>query len=107
MKRIRIVPVFWPAILTLTLFLASCATVPETGRHQLRLVSAGEEMPLGLTSFDKMKQEVPISIDPESNPLVQRGGKRIAAVASPDLPGAQWEFEVFHSPEANALCLPG
>src|SRR5437667_2153490 len=107
MKRIRIVPLFWPGIAALALILASCATVPETGRHQLRLVSAGEEMQLGLTSFDKMKQEVPISRDPEANALVQRVGKRIAAVAAPDLPGAQWEFVVFDSPEANAFCLPG
>ena len=31
--------------------------------------------------------------------------KRIAAVAT--LPGAQWEFVVFESKEANAFCLPG
>ena len=31
----------------------------------------------------------------------------IAAVASPDLPNAQWEFVVFDSKEANAFCLPG
>ena len=37
--------------------------------------------------------------------MVQRVGRRIAAVA--ELPGANWEFVVFDSKEANAFCLPG
>jgi predicted Zn-dependent protease len=52
-----------------------------------------------------MKKEVPISKDPAANALVQKVGKRIAAVAP--LQGAQWEFVVFESKEANAFCLPG
>lgn len=82
-----------------------CATVGETNRKQLMLVSQDQEMQLGLSSFNQMKQEVPISRDPQANALVQRVGKRIAAVAN--LPNAQWEFVVFESPEANAFCLPG
>ena len=94
----------WAAIL-LAIILTGCGTVPETGRRQLSLISASQEMQLGLTSFQKMKQEVPISKDPAANALVQKVGKRIAAVA--DLPNAQWEFVVFESKEANAFCLPG
>jgi metalloendopeptidase OMA1, mitochondrial len=90
-----------------SLVLTGCATVPVTGRSQLRMVSADQEMQLGLTSFDKMKQDVPISQDPAANATVQRVGKRIAAAAGPDLPNAQWEFVVFDSKEANAFCLPG
>jgi predicted Zn-dependent protease len=85
--------------------LAGCATVPETGRRQLNFIPPGEEMQLGLSSFEEMKQEVPISNDPAANALVQKVGKRIAAVAP--LPNAQWEFVVFESKEANAFCLPG
>jgi len=87
--------------------LAACTTAPVTGRKQLSLVSADQETQLGLSEFDKMKKETPISNDPQSNALVQKVGKRIAAVASKDLPGAQWEFVVFESKEANAFCLPG
>ena len=64
-------------------------------------------MQLGLTSFDQLKKETPISRDPAANALVQKVGKRLAAVASKDLPNAQWEFVVFDSKEANAFCLPG
>ena len=84
---------------------AGCSTVPETGRSQMNLFSSEQEMQLGLTEFDKMKKEVPISKDPAANAMVQRVGKRIAAVAQ--LTGAQWEFVVFESKEANAFCLPG
>ena len=87
--------------------LSGCSTVPVTGRSQLNLVSPNEEMKLGLTSFEQLKKETPVSKDAAANELVQRVGKRIAAVASKDLPDAQWEFVVFDSKEANAFCLPG
>jgi predicted Zn-dependent protease len=87
--------------------LAGCSTVPVTGRSQLKLVSAGQESQLGLTSFDQLKKDTPINHDPALNEMVQRVGKRIAAVAGKDMPDAQWEFVVFQSDEANAFCLPG
>jgi predicted Zn-dependent protease len=103
MKSFRLIS----SLITLSIALLSigCSTVPETGRRQLSLVSASEETQLGITSFNQMKQETPISKDPEVNALLQKVGKRIAAVAP--LPNAQWEFVVFESKEANAFCLPG
>jgi len=100
----RLVFIGWILLLAPLLF-SGCTTVPETGRKQLNVMSPSEEMQLGLTSFDQMKKEVPISKDAAANALVQKVGKRIAAVAQ--LPGAQWEFVVFESKEANAFCLPG
>ena len=94
--------VAFPAVLG-----SGCSTVPVTGRSQLSLISAGEEMQLGLTSFNQLKKETPISKDVAANALMQKVGKRIAAVAGPDMPNAQWEFVVFESKEANAFCLPG
>jgi predicted Zn-dependent protease len=84
-----------------------CSTVPVTGRRQLNVVSSGEETQLGLNAFDQMKTNTPISHDQAANEMVQRVGKRIAAIAGKDLPNAQWEFVVFESKEANAFCLPG
>ena len=71
------------------------------------MVSADQEMQLGLTSFDQLKQQTPISHDPAAAAMVERVGRRIAAVAGKDLPDAKWEFVVFESKEANAFCLPG
>ena len=87
--------------------LTGCTTVPVTGRSQLNIMSSGEEMQLGLTSFNELKKQTPVSRDAAVNALVQRVGKRIAAVAGPDMPNAQWEFVVFESKEVNAFCLPG
>jgi predicted Zn-dependent protease len=95
------------ALAVLLAFTSGCDTVPVTGRKQLNLISSGQEMQLGLTSFDQLKKTTPISHDPAANALVQKVGKRIAAVATPDMPNAQWEFVVFDSKEANAFCLPG
>ena len=101
---------FPSAVLLLVLLglAGGCSTVPVTGRTQFTgLVSPSQEMQLGLTSFDELKKTTPISHDPAANALVQKVGKRIAAVASADMPNAQWEFVVFDSKEANAFCLPG
>jgi metalloendopeptidase OMA1, mitochondrial len=94
------------SLLALLALLTACATVPETGRSQLLLVSSSQETQLGLTEFDKLKQSTPISKDAKVNEMVRRVGQRIAAVAP--LPNAQWEFVVFDDPKtANAFCLPG
>jgi metalloendopeptidase OMA1, mitochondrial len=95
-----------PLLLFLMLALMpGCVTNPETGRHQLMLISGSEEAQLGISSFEEMKKEVPISKDPEANAMLRRVGQRIKSVV--DLPNAQWEFVVFESKQANAFCLPG
>src|SRR5437016_5778909 len=103
-KRRNVIRGFLSLLLAI-FFGAGCATVTETRRKQFNIVSPQEEMTLGLSSFTQMKKEVPISKDPAANALLQKVGQRISAVA--DLPGAQWEFVVFESKEANAFCLPG
>ena len=95
-----------PFIWALVIPICSCTTVPETGRSQLRLISAEQEIKLGLTEFDKLKQSTPISQDASQREMLRRVGRRIAAVV--ELPGAQWEFVLFDDDEtANAFCLPG
>lgn len=94
-------------LLGLVLLLAACATVPITGRKQLNFIPAGQELQLGLASFEQIKKEVPVSQNRAANELVQKVGHRIAAAASNDLPAAKWEFVVFENPEPNAFALPG
>lgn len=97
----------WLPVVLGGLVLSGCSTVPVTGRTQFNILSPQQEMELGLSAFDQMKKQVPLCKDPQINALVTKVGKRIAAVAQADLPGAQWEFVVFESKEANAFCLPG
>lgn len=108
MKRMRIG--CWLAGWALAGLLAlgsGCTTVPVTGRTQLNLLPPGQELQLGLSAFNELKKSTPVSKDAAANALLQKVGKRIAAVASADLPDAQWEFVLFESKEANAFCLPG
>lgn len=95
----------WMVPVLAGVLVAGCYTVPETGRKSFNFMSEGEEMQLGFSEFDKMKKEVPISKDAAAKALVEKVGKRIAAVAP--MPNAQWEFVVFDSAEVNAFCLPG
>jgi len=92
----------------LTLVLIGCYTVPETGRHSLNFISPQMETQLGLSEFERIKQETPISRDPVLNAQLQRVGRRIAQTVGGDMPSAQWEFVVFDAPDTlNAFALPG
>jgi len=98
--------IFHSTICVIVVFtFVSCSTVKETGRRQLLLINPAQEMQLGLTAFEELKKEQPMSKDPAGMDLVRRVGKRIAGVA--ELPNAQWEFVLFDSQEPNAFCLPG
>lgn len=93
--------------LLLSLLLVGCATVPETGRRQLMLVSPAQEAQMGLSAFSQIKQEETISRDPRYNAQVQRVGRRIADSVGREIPNAEWEFVVFESDDINAFALPG
>lgn len=103
--RQRIFMMMTGAVLVATL-LAACATVPETGRKQVLIISASQEMQLGFQEFEKLKKSTPISKDAAASAQLQRVGRRIAAIAP--LPNAQWEFVLFDKAGTpNAFCLPG
>ena len=106
MRHRRLIPLLRAIAWAGATLLVSCATVPETGRSQLLLVSPGQEAQMGFQEFEKLKKSVPISKDAAANAQLQRVGMRIAAVAP--LPNARWEFVLFDKPDVpNAFCLPG
>lgn len=96
--------VIWLGVLVSVTAIA-CETVTVTGRRQLQLISAGEEMQLGLTTFQQILQRSRVSTDPALNALVTRVGSRIAAVA--ERPDFEWEYRVIEDKQANAFALPG
>jgi len=86
--------------------LAACTTVAETDRWQLLLIDPAQETRLGFQAFQEMKRKEPIVSTGAQVNLLQRVGKRIAAVAP--VPHAQWEFVLFKDPNnPNAFALPG
>lgn len=101
----KLSPVFVGILL---ISLVGCYTVPETGRTSLNFIGIGQELQLGISEFEKMKQETPLSSDPVLNGKLQRVGKRISQAVGDDLPSAQWEFVLFDAPNTiNAFALPG
>ncbi len=98
----------------LSLFLGSllafsgCHTVPQTGRSALHLVPSDQLASMSAAQFGQLKQETPISTDATYNAMMRRVGERIAYVAGPDMPNAQWEFVVFDDDsQINAFAMPG
>lgn len=101
---------FAPLSVALTFLIAivavACTTVvPDTGRKQVNFLKPSDEAALGLSEFQKLKKEKPISRNPEYNNLVQRVGSRLSQVMP--VPNAQWEFVVFEDSSPNAFALPG
>lgn len=94
------------AALLAALWLLGCATVPETGRTQLMLLTPQDEVSLGESAWREFQRGVRPSRDPLLNEQVSRVGRRIAAVAPAPL--ALWEFLVVDDPtNINAAALPG
>ncbi len=87
------------------LSLGGCATVSETGRSQVLLISPSEEARMGLTAFQKVKASETVSTDAKHAALVRKVGGRISKVAP--MPHAQWEFVLFEDSSPNAFALPG
>src|SRR5438132_1025261 len=93
------------ALVTVVLVATACATVPVTGRHQLLLLSEGQETQMGLTAYQQILKKSKLSTDPVATEQVRRVGKRIAeATGRSDF---QWEFNLIEDKQANAFCLPG
>lgn len=94
--------------LLVVFFLSGCHTVPQTGRSALRLMPDDQLASMASAQFGQLKQETPISNDQKYNAMVNRVGERIAYVAAPDMPNAQWEFVVFDDDDQiNAFAMPG
>src|SRR5260370_30374953 len=93
--------------------LAACESAPVTGRSQMMLVSESEERQMGLQAYQQVLSKESLSYDPETNALVEKVGRRIAAAAERppnDLwhaPRFRWEFKTVDKNEPNAFCLPG
>ena len=84
---------------------SSCSTVEDTGRRQISLIPASQQKELGLSTFQKYKQEKTISRNATYNSQLQRVAARLTKVIK--MKDAEWEFVVFEDDTPNAFALPG
>ena len=98
------------------LALASCATVPVTGRSQLNLIPSSEMLSMSESQYSDFLKQNKISDDKAATAQVNRVGTRIeGAVVSymnsqglgDKLKDYKWEMNVVESKEVNAWCMPG
>lgn len=97
-----------PGLLTIALLAAmgGCVKAPGTARDQVVFISEEKEMAMGLTAFREVLKYSRLSTDPEVTVMVNRVGRRIAAVANK--PEYHWEFAVIQDEDqVNAFALPG
>ncbi|MEQ9406459.1 MAG: M48 family metallopeptidase [Fuerstiella sp.] len=88
-----------------TLLAIGCQTAPVTNRRQLLVMSEEKENAMGLTAYQEVLKEEPVTQNTAAVELVRKVGQRIAAVA--DRPDFDWEFNVIEAKTQNAFCLPG
>ena len=88
-----------------TLLLISCATTPVSNRSTLILISKSKEIALGKQSYNKILKKEKVSENKKFNRIIQRVGKRIAAVSH--MPKLNWEIKLIESDQKNAFALPG
>lgn len=105
------------ALITIILFIYSCATVPVTGRRQLDLVSSSEINTMSATQYQDVIKKGPLSTNVEQTEMIKRVGKKIQGAVekymaskgwSSQLEGFNWEFNLIQDDKTvNAWCMPG
>jgi len=95
---------------------ASCATVPVTGRKQLSLIPDSQMNAMSYQQYDQVIAESRLSNDPEATAMIRRVGARIEVAVekyladngnSSHLDGYEWEFNLIENDQVNAWCMPG
>jgi len=100
-------PLALVSVLVLAIAASACGVqrVEGTGRRQLVLFSDQQMNQLGAQSYAEVLSGEKKSSDAEGQAMVERVGKRLAAMA-PDR-GFTYEFTLIESDQVNAFCLPG
>lgn len=96
---------FANSIILAALVASGCSSAPLTGRRQLVIIPESQEILLGAQAYEQSLVDEPMSEDGRLIEMVNRVGRRIAAVA--DKPDYDWEFRVIAKDVMNAFALPG
>lgn len=105
------------SLIALAFFLSHCATVPITGRKQVKLLPTSQLSEMSFTQYEQVKKESKLL--PDADPrvqLVKKVGVKIAGSVrqfmmdnkmNDRLKEFQWEFNVTEDGTINAWCMPG
>lgn len=96
--------ILFAAVLAVAALIGACATSP-LGRNQLILLPAAQMDQMGVTAYQQMKSEQPLSQDGVTNSYVLCVAN--ALLAAKGNSSDSWEVNVFMDDSANAFALPG
>lgn len=98
------------AVLTIAIAVVAgttgCTEGIQRQADKLNIYSEPEENQMGADAYQEVLKSEKRSTDAEATAMIQRVGKRLAAV----VPGGDkfaWEFTLLESEQINAFCLPG
>lgn len=103
-------------VLSLLLLVASCATVPVTGRSQLNLIPNNTMLSMSFQQYGQFLQENEVIRNTQEARMVKQVGTRIQHAVEQyfqqnnmpqELQNYQWEFNLVESEDVNAWCMPG
>ncbi|MBN1141642.1 MAG: M48 family metallopeptidase [Deltaproteobacteria bacterium] len=103
-------------LLMALLWLASCTTVPITGRSQFNIVSDASITSLSLQQYQEFLGQAKVSSDPARTAAVKKVGNRIRGAVeqyltqngmAEQIQGYQWEFNLVEDQQINAWAMPG
>ena len=103
-------------LLAAAMFLASCATVPVTGRSQLNLVPSSSMLSLSNEQYREFLRKNKLSRNSRETLRVKRVGGRLKTAVeqyfrqrglSYELRSYSWEFNLIENKSPNAWCMPG
>jgi predicted Zn-dependent protease len=103
-------------LITTVLLAAACATVPITGRKQMKMLPNATLNQMASQEYTKFLATHALSTDATKAAQVQRVGERIQKAVTnyftvkkqtKYLAGYQWVFKLVEDPLVNAWCMPG
>jgi predicted Zn-dependent protease len=115
-KKMKKVQILILLLISLSLLVISCSTVPLTGRSQLNMISDSEMLGMSYQQYDQFLKENPTSTDQPAVQMVQRVGTNIQHAVekymvdnnlSAHLQGYDWEFNLVEDSLVNAWAMPG
>lgn len=104
------------AVAIFALFIASCSSVPVTGRRQLNIIPQSQMLSTSFQEYTDFLKTNQLTTNQEQSAMVKRVGERIQHAVerymaeknlSSQIQDYKWEFNTVESKEVNAWCMPG
>ena len=103
-------------LISISLALLNCATVPITGRSQLSMIKNSELIPMSFQQYEEILKTNELSTDKTETVLIKKVGIKIQKAVeaylkkegqSEVLNDFEWEFNLIEDEIINAWCMPG